>query len=90
MREAPTALGSGPKAAAKEHGGGEEPEVKGFMTLNEISLKTGVPKDWLVKELAHGSGVDPRQPLREWMHDRGKSIQDIRDAVTKYRRQVSR
>ena len=60
------------------------------MTLNEISLKTGVPKDWLVKELDLGGGVDPRKPLREWMHDRGKSIQDVRDAVTKYRRLASK
>jgi hypothetical protein len=72
---------------SKDHKDGAEPEVKGFMTLNEVALKTGVPKEWLAKELNLGDGVDSRSPLREWMHDQGKSIQDVRDAVEKYRRQ---
>ncbi len=73
-----------PAAVVKQHGGDDEPEVKGFMTLNEISVKTGVPKDYLLKTLNPGGDIDPRQPVREWMHGRGKSIQDLREAVKAY------
>ena len=65
---------------------GEEPEVKGFMTLNEISLKTGVPKDYILNELSLPAAIDARAPVREWMHAQGKSIQDVRDAVAAYRK----
>lgn len=76
-----------PLAAPREEraSGEEEPEVKGFMTLNEISLKTGVPKDYLLKQLDLPAGTDGRKPVREWLHDRGKSIQDLREAVKGYR-----
>lgn len=100
IREVVRGLVAAPSAAApaarqpgrnsgksQDHTDGAEPEVKGFMTLNEVALKTGVPKEWLLEELGLGPDVDPRSPLREWMHDRGKSIQDVRDAVAKYRRQ---
>ncbi len=73
-------------AALREHGAAdEEPDVKGFMTLNEISLKTGVPKDYLLKTLDLPADIDGRKPVREWMHARGKSIQDLREAVKGYR-----
>lgn len=62
-------------------------EIKGFMTLNEIALKTGVPKDWLLKKLDLPANTDARQPVREWMHSQGKSIQNLRDAVVEYRAQ---
>jgi len=61
-----------------------EPEVKGFMTLNEISLKTGVPKEYILKTLGLPPAMDGRTPVREWMHQQGKSIQDLRDAVGAY------
>jgi hypothetical protein len=64
----------------------EEPEVKGFMTLNEIALKTGVPKEYLLGTLRVRDSVDARQPIRQWMHAHGKSIQDVRDAINGYRR----
>ncbi|MBI4874854.1 MAG: 4Fe-4S binding protein [Acidobacteria bacterium] len=69
----------------KDHGSGSEEEVKGFMTLNEIALKTGVPKDYLLKTLGLSEQIDARQPVREWMHAHGKSIQDLRDAVKSHR-----
>jgi hypothetical protein len=75
----------GRKDASAEHGG-EEPEVKGFMTLNEVVLKTGVPKDFILNDLGlKASEVDGRAPLREWMHGKGKSVNDVREAVKKYR-----
>lgn len=67
------------------HRSGEEPEVKGFMTLNEIALKTGVPKDYLLKALGLPADLNPRAPVREWMHDHGKTITDLREAVERYR-----
>jgi polyferredoxin len=73
------------KAAKKKQHSGREPEVRGFMTLNEIALKTGVPKDYLVKTLKLPKEIDGRQPLREWMHDNGLTIQDVRDTVAGYR-----
>jgi len=64
---------------------GQEPEIKGYMTLNEVALKTGVPKEWLIRRLGLPANVDPRKPLREWMHDAGMSIQDVRQIVDDYR-----
>ncbi len=75
-----------PKAQAKDHAHGDS-EVKGFMTLNEIAGKTGVPADFLLRWLKITGPIDPHLPVREWMHSRDKSIQDIRDAVTQYREQ---
>jgi ferredoxin len=70
--------------AKKAHSGGEE-EVRGYMTLNEIALKTGVPAAGLRKALDLPDSIDARQPVREWMHAHGKSIQDLRDAVAAMR-----
>jgi hypothetical protein len=79
--------GAGRRQSSQEHASDEEPEVKGFMTLNEIALKTGVPKDYLLKTLGLPDTINPRVPLREWMHDHGKSVQELRDAVAKYRKE---
>jgi hypothetical protein len=75
------------KAQAKDHPHGDG-EVKGFMTLNEIASKTGVTTDFLLRWLKITGPIDPRLPVREWMHSKDKSIQDIRDAVTQYRGQT--
>jgi polyferredoxin len=74
-----------PKGDKKGRGTGEEPEVKGFMTLNEVAMKTGVPKDYILKTLKLPAEIDGRKPIREWMHAHDKSIQDLRDAVAQYR-----
>jgi len=71
-------------AEPKKAAGGAS-DVKGFMTLNEIEMKTGVPKDWLLKRLNLPADTDARVPIREWMHAQGKAIQDLRDAVSEYR-----
>ena len=55
------------------------------MTLNEVALKTGVPKAFLLKSLGLPGAIDARAPLRLWMHEHAKSIQDVRDAVKDYR-----
>jgi len=74
--------------AGKGAGQGEEPEVRGFMTLNEVVLKTGVPKTYILNELGlNEADVDARQPLREWVHQKGKSVPELRDIITRYRRQ---
>jgi Pyruvate/2-oxoacid:ferredoxin oxidoreductase delta subunit len=72
-------------AEPKAHPGGDA-EVKGFMTLNEIASKTGAPADFILKSLQITEPIDPRLPVREWMHSQGKSIQDIRDAVAEHRK----
>jgi hypothetical protein len=48
-------------------------------------MKTGVPKEYFVKSLQLSGEIDGREPVREWMHAQGKSIQNLRDAVTAYR-----
>ncbi|MCX6625397.1 MAG: hypothetical protein NTY38_30930, partial [Acidobacteria bacterium] len=72
-------------SAGKTAGHGDEQEVKGFMTLDEVALKTGVPKEYILKSLGAPADTDPRKPLREWLHGQGKSIQDVRDGVAAYR-----
>ncbi len=59
-------------------------EIRGFMTLNEIAGKSGIPAEWLRRRLELGADIDARQPVREWMHARGKSIADIRAALAEY------
>jgi polyferredoxin len=70
--------------AKQDHKGGAEEQVKGFMTLNEVSMKTGVPKDFILKRLGASPDTDPRKPVREWIHDMGKSMQDVREIVLDY------
>jgi len=75
-----------PNEGKKDHAPGSgEQEVKGFMTLNEIALKTGVPKAFLLNSVGLPPETNGRTPVRDWIHDRGKSIQDLRDAVEQYR-----
>lgn len=81
--------GNSPRSnqAGESHGIGEEPEVKGFMTLNEVVLKTGVPKTYILRKLGLAEAeVDGRKPLREWVHDKGKSVPELREIVGEYRR----
>ena len=75
------------ESGEKQHGAGEESDVKGFMTLNEVALKTGVPKDHILGKLGvDASKIDPRQPLREWVHAHGHSVPEIRGIVDEYRK----
>jgi hypothetical protein len=60
------------------------------MSLNEISSKTGVPKDYILKTLKLPSTINASIPAREWLHAHGKSMQDIREAVTRYRAEHQR
>jgi len=83
---APAGKSGKSKQAENQHQPGEEPEVKGFMTLNEIALKTGVPKDYLLKTLGLPTTIDGRTPIRDWMHDHGKTVGDLREAVAAYRK----
>ena len=60
-------------------------EIRGVMTLNEVSAKTSVPKDYILKSLGAPANTDARKPIRDWIHDMGKTMQDVRDAVAAYR-----
>lgn len=44
------------------------------MTLNEISLRTGVPKSYLMDALKLPSDIDVRAPVRDWIHNCGLTI----------------
>lgn len=82
---APAASTAVPKRAAeapKKDGGHEEQPVRGVMTLNEISLKTGVPASCILERIGVDAGlVNPRVPVRQWLHEAGRTMQDVRDAV---------
>ena len=69
------------KAEGEEH---NPPVVRGNMTLNEIVLKTGVPKDYIIQTVGLPEDSPPRTSLREWIHETGKTPRDIRDAVEQY------
>jgi ferredoxin len=86
----PKAKEPGKKQDPQQHGSGEEPEVKGFMTLNEVAMKTGVPKDYLLKTLGLPATIDGRKPVREWMHEHGKTVQDLREAVVQFKKVAQR
>ena len=65
--------------------GSEGEEVRGTMTLTEIALKTGVPQAHLLKSLGAPSDINPRIPVRDWLHSQGKSMQDVREIVKSFR-----
>ena len=73
------------KDGQKEHSKGGEQEIRGNMTLNEISMKTGVPKEFILKSLGGPKGVNAQVPVREWIHSAGKTMQDVRDAVAAWK-----
>jgi len=80
------ALNRSATAAPKKEHSGDGEEVRGYMTLNEIALKTGISAERLRQALQVPDSVDSRTPLREWMHGHGKSIQDVRAAVNELRK----
>jgi hypothetical protein len=43
---------------------GSDEAVKGFMTLNEIAVKTGVPKEYILKTVGLPPDIDGRTPIR--------------------------
>ena len=73
------------KDPGKKKGAGDGEEVRGTMTLNEFSMKTGVPKAFILKSVGAPADTDPRKPVREWIHDTGKTMQDVRQSVADYR-----
>ncbi|MBL0158152.1 MAG: 4Fe-4S binding protein [Bryobacterales bacterium] len=81
----PRARAQAAAAPPQAHTGGDA-EVKGFMSLSEIADKTGAPAEYILKSLQISDPVDASLPVREWMHSRGKSIQDIRDAVAEHKK----
>lgn len=83
-KQATGKAGPGRPEAQREHARGSQ-EIRGSMTLNEISLKTGVPKSHLMDALKLPVDIDARAPVRDWIHDRGLTIQDLREAVQQYR-----
>jgi ferredoxin len=74
------------KSEGKDHKSGGEQQVRGNMTLNEIAMKTGVPKDYILKALGSPKGVNPQAPMRDWIHSAGKTMQDVREAVEAYKK----
>lgn len=82
MRDVVARQLSGQKEGPKQQHSSEE--VRGTMTLREISAKTSVPKDFILKHLKI-SGVSETVPVREWLHAHDRSMQDIREAISAWR-----
>jgi len=74
--------GRGPSAGEPS---GEQQVVRGNSTINEIVLKSGIPKDYLLREAGLPEDVPMRTALREWIRDYGKTPRDVREVVEKYR-----
>lgn len=45
------------------------------------SVKTGVPKEYILKTAELPLNIDVQTPARDWLHAPAKSRQDIRPAV---------
>ena len=76
--------GKGPSSRPGEEGDRQPPPVRGNMTINEIVLKTGIPRDVLLREAGLPDDVPVRQPLRDWIHDYDVTPRDLRDIVERY------
>ncbi len=59
-------------------------EIRGWMTLDEVSVATGVPREYILGKLGLAPETDAGVPLRDWMHQQGKSVHDFRDVVAAY------
>ena len=75
--------GQGQGGSSDSEGG--PPAVRGNMTINEIVLKTGIPRSYLLKNAGLPEDVPTREPLRGWIQKYNKTPRDLRDAVEKYR-----
>lgn len=73
------------KGDPKSHAAGQGEDVRGTMTLQEISQKTGVPVGHFRKALKLDKTTDLNKPVREWIHSKGMTMQDVRDAVKNYK-----
>jgi len=75
----PPARQHDPKDPERKQGGGQP--VRGSMTLNEIALTSGVLGDCLAEVLELPACLNPRVPVREWLHEHNLSMDDLREAV---------
>lgn len=69
------------KGAPKSHPAGQGEDVRGTMSLREIAQKTGVPAGHFRQALKLDKSVDLNQPVREWIHSKGMTMQDVREAA---------
>ncbi len=76
--------GRGRPEAPGEEGERQPPPVRGNMTINEIVLKTGIPRDVLLREAGLPDDIPVRRPLRDWIHDYDVTPRDLRDVVEKH------
>lgn len=73
------------KGDPKSHAAGQGEDVRGTMSLQEIAQKTGVPVSHFQKALKLDKSVDLTKPVREWIHSKGMTMQDVRDAAKAYK-----
>ena len=62
-------------------------EVRSDMTMKDVETATGVPRDYIVTYLHLPSCVagDKNKPAHEWLSKHGLTIEDLREAVGRYR-----
>lgn len=72
-----------PKGDPSSHAASED--IRGTMSLKEISQKTQVPLDHFIKALKLDKSVDTAKPVREWIHSKGMTMQNVREAAASYK-----
>lgn len=73
------------KGDPRSHPAGQAEDVRGTMSLHEISQKTGVPVTHFQKALNLDKSIDLNKPVRDWIHSKGMSMQDVREAAKSYK-----
>lgn len=73
------------QGAPKSHPASQGEDVRGTMSLREIAQKTGVPADHFRQALKLDKSVALNQPVREWIHSKGMTMQDVREAAKTYK-----
>lgn len=73
------------KGDPKSHSTGQGESIRGTMSLNEIVKATGVPLAHFQKALKLDKSVDAAAPVRDWIHSKGMTMQNVRDAAAAYK-----
>lgn len=77
------------KAAMEEIVVKSPSDIKGWMTLTDVSKYFKLPVPELVKALGLAADVETKQPLKEIAEENGKEVDDLREVLAAYLRKIS-
>jgi hypothetical protein len=78
---------TGTKQVQTETQEGEEATIRGSMTLQEVSDLTGVPADFILRELGLPDNIAPRKKLGQLKQEYGVEVNDVRRVVAEYQKE---